>query len=144
MLRTRKYREVYQKIDTVYGACEEEKKTSEHLILYCKGLHLAVAQVDTNLVQALGFKDTDGSVHVGKGTTKHTLSDLWHKLREELSLLFFLSWGLNLQLNVSRECLAKFSGKPLWVTYPTPPMTLPCPTLLLVPFVQTSLLTVHI
>lgn len=82
MLRTRKYRAKYRVIDTVWGVCGEEKETAECLILYCKVPHPAVARGDTDLLQALGFKDNDGKIDAGKAaTTKRRFSDWWHKSR---------------------------------------------------------------
>lgn len=76
-LRSRVYRANYQGIDTVCGACGEEKETAEPLILYCKGLHLAVVKGETALVGALGCKGSDGKIGAAKAEiTKQRLSDL--------------------------------------------------------------------
>lgn len=84
MLRTRAYRAKYEGIATVCGECGEKKESDEHLLLYCKRLHPAVAQSDSDLVQAFGFKGTDGKDDVGKAEIlKHRLSDCWHTSREE-------------------------------------------------------------
>lgn len=69
------------------GACEAD----EHLLLYCTDIHSAVPQGDTDLVQAFGFRDSDGKIYVGKAeTTEHALSDWWQVEERRVCYAFFL------------------------------------------------------
>ena len=79
-LRTKKYRARYQDMDTL---CGEEEETAEHLVLYCKGLHPAVAEGETDLVKALGFQNSEGIRDLKMvEIIKRRLADWWHKSRD--------------------------------------------------------------
>lgn len=60
----------------VCGICEEDEETAQHLILYCKGLHLVVNEYTANLRNALGFEDSEGKIATDKvEITRKRLSD---------------------------------------------------------------------
>lgn len=81
-LRTRVYKAKFSKEDEKCTCCEEDRETTEHVLIECGNIHPGV-RLGTTLQEALGFRANNGKPNIAAiEISKRRLEYWWQKTRE--------------------------------------------------------------